>query len=195
MHSDTQHDVFQPRQLFHTARRRNLRRCCRPIVLCFLPHCDTELRRTVESDFRQPPRENEAGAFVSRGVKKSCTENESHLATLAASVVELTMVQAFVWNWWGFRKDRLMENSDQPPTSARAARYTKAPRKKREEAIMNFDSHEDIRPLRFPSREFGLSRRRFVSLFATDSGYCLEIGSNTVVANKNGWRRVGGRGE
>ena len=78
--------------------------------------------------FDNLPAKNEA-VFVSRGVKKSCTENKSHLATLAANVLEPTMVQAFVWKWWGFRKDRLMENFDQPPTSACAARYTKARRK------------------------------------------------------------------
>lgn len=74
--------------------------------------------------FDRLPVRNEVIASVTQGVDKSCTESKCRVRTLAANVLELPMVQSFVWNWWGFRKDTLMENSDQPPTSARAARYT-----------------------------------------------------------------------
>ena len=72
LHSDINITFFnRGRQLFYTARRRNqLRRCCRPIVLYFSPHCDTELRRTVESDFRQPPREKRSCLCIPRSQEK-----------------------------------------------------------------------------------------------------------------------------
>ena len=87
-HVDVINSVVVVVQLFYISR---------PIAL----QSYVELSKAI---FDNLPAKNEA-VFVSRGVKKSCTENKSHLATLAANVLELTMVQAFVWKWWGFRKD------------------------------------------------------------------------------------------
>ena len=46
-------NCFQPPQFFHTAcRRKELTRYFCPTVSYFLSHYDTELRQTVEGDFR-----------------------------------------------------------------------------------------------------------------------------------------------
>lgn len=70
---------------------------------------------------------------------------ELFLAPLATKLLGLDMVQRFVWNWWGFLKKTLVDNSTKPPNSLRAAMYTKTRREAREDAIRHFIGDDDIR--------------------------------------------------
>ena len=81
------------------------------VVLLFCISCLIAIHSYAElskATLDRLPAKDDVIAFVTRGVK-SCTENKSHLASSAVNVHELTMVQAFVWNWWRFPEDARME--------------------------------------------------------------------------------------
>lgn len=82
---------------------------------------------------------------MTQGVEESLKEHKVHLASLATTLLGLDEVRLFVWNWWGFLKGIVMENSSLPPTSARAAKYTKERRQMREEGRDHFITQDTIR--------------------------------------------------
>lgn len=91
------------------------------------------------------PGHDEVVALVTQGVEESLKEHKVHLASLATTLLGLDEVRLFVWNWWGFLKGIVMENSSLPPTSARAAKYTKERRQMREEGRDHFITQDTIR--------------------------------------------------
>lgn len=99
----------------------------------------------MEAIFDRLPAEKEVVARVTEGVKAAGVGRKSFLAPLATKLLGLDMVQRFVWNWWGFLKKTLVDNSTKPPNSLRAAMYTKTRREAREDAIRHFIGDDDIR--------------------------------------------------
>ena len=94
--------------------------------------------------FDRLPGHDEAIVLVTQGVTERLVEHKEHLASLASTLLGLAEVRKFVWKWWGFLQHIAMENCVLPPTSARAAKYTKARKQMLEEgryygrSIFNF---------------------------------------------------------
>ena len=94
---------------------------------------------------RRLPERDEVVRLVIRGVKECLVGHTSYLATLATELLGLDDAKLFVWNWWGFLKEQVVENSSAPLASARAAKYTKARRQMRESGRQSFIMHDGIR--------------------------------------------------
>lgn len=87
----------------------------------------------TELVFDRLSRHDEAVVSVTQGVEERLVGYKDHLASLASTLLGLAEVRKFVWNWWGFLRHIAMENCVLPPTSTRAAKYTKARKQMREE--------------------------------------------------------------